>query len=74
MKAFLQYKTLSLKVADEIATLAIQTCLKSGFKPVAVCVMDQAGYPIVAKRADGCTVSILNSGTADVCSIDRASL
>jgi uncharacterized protein GlcG (DUF336 family) len=61
MAKFLKYKTFSLKVADEIATLAIQTCHKSGFQPVAVCVMDQAGYPIVTKRADGCAVSILNT-------------
>jgi uncharacterized protein GlcG (DUF336 family) len=59
MKAFLQYKTFTLQLADEIATLAIQTCYKNGFKPVAVCVMDQAGYPIVTKRADGCAVSIV---------------
>lgn len=63
MTKFLQYKTFSLQVADEIATLAIQTCIKSGFKPVAVSVMDQAGYSIVTKRMDGCTVSILNAGT-----------
>jgi uncharacterized protein GlcG (DUF336 family) len=69
MTKFLQYKTFSLKVADEIATLAIQTCHKSGFNPVAVCVMDQAGYPIVTKRADGCAVSILNAGTVYACSI-----
>ncbi len=75
MAKFLKYKTFSLKVADEIATLAIQTCHKSGFQPVAICVMDQAGYPIVTKRADGCTVSIyIEYWYFVTCIISRASL
>ena len=50
----LQYKTLSLDVADEIASKAIQTAKDNGFNPIAICVLDHAGNPIVAKRMDGC--------------------
>jgi ABC-type phosphate transport system permease subunit len=61
MNGILTKKTLSLAIADEIATLAIQACKNNGFKPISVCVMDPSGYEIVTKRMDGCPVSILNS-------------
>lgn len=54
MSGILTTKTLSMAVADEIATLAIRTCKSSGFKPISVCVMDSNGHEIVSKRMDGC--------------------
>lgn len=57
MASLLHFKTLPLSVADEMATLAIQTAKQHSFKPIAVCVMDASGYPIVTKRADGVAVS-----------------
>jgi uncharacterized protein GlcG (DUF336 family) len=54
MSPFLKFKTLSLRAADEIASLAIQTAQRNSFAPVAVCVMDSSGYPIVSKRMDNC--------------------
>jgi uncharacterized protein GlcG (DUF336 family) len=47
-------KSLDLALADEIASLAILTCGRNAFNPVAVCVMDPAGNEIVTKRMDGC--------------------
>ena len=55
MSGFLYYKTLTLEVADEIATAAIDTAKMNGFNPLAVCVLDAAGVPIVMKRMDQCT-------------------
>jgi uncharacterized protein GlcG (DUF336 family) len=52
--SFVRFKTLSLKVADEIASIAISTAQKNAFAPIAVCVMDSTGYPIVTKRMDAC--------------------
>jgi uncharacterized protein GlcG (DUF336 family) len=54
MSGFLHYKTLSLEVADEIASHAIQTAKDNGFNPLAVCVLDAAGVPVVMKRMDQC--------------------
>ena len=58
MSGILTKKTLSLAIADEIATFAIQACKSNGFKPISICVMDPSGYEIVTKRMDGCPVSI----------------
>jgi uncharacterized protein GlcG (DUF336 family) len=52
--SFVRFKTLSLKVADEIASITISTAQKHAFAPIAVCVMDSTGYPIVTKRMDAC--------------------
>jgi uncharacterized protein GlcG (DUF336 family) len=57
MSNFVTFKTLSLKVADEIAALAVQTAQRNAFPPIAVCVMDVSGNPIVTKRMDSCPVS-----------------
>lgn len=54
MASFIRYKTLSLKVADEIASLTIQAAQRNAFAPIAVCVMDATGFPIVTKRMDDC--------------------
>ena len=54
---YLQLKTLSLKAADDIASRCVQIALKNSFNPVAVCVMDAGGAPIVTKRMDNCPVS-----------------
>ena len=59
MSGILTTKTMSLAVADEIATLAIKACKTNGFKPISICVMDPAGHEIVTKRMDGCPVSIM---------------
>lgn len=59
MSGILTTKTMSLAVADEIATLAIKACKNNGFKPISICVMDPAGHEIVTKRMDGCPVSIM---------------
>jgi uncharacterized protein GlcG (DUF336 family) len=52
---FLHYKTLTLEVADQIAATSIETAKLHGFNPLAVCVLDAAGVPIVMKRMDHCT-------------------
>jgi len=57
MSGLLTTKSLSLALADEIATLAIKACKNNGFKPISICVMDPAGHEIVTKRMDGCPVS-----------------
>ena len=57
MSGLLTTKTLSLAVADEIATCAIKACKSNGFKPISICVMDPSGHEIVTKRMDGCPVS-----------------
>ena len=57
MSAFISTKSLSLAVADEIASLAINACKIHGFKPISVVVMDPAGHEIVTKRMDGCPPS-----------------
>eukprot|EP00550_Attheya_septentrionalis_P007355 CAMPEP_0198295120 /NCGR_PEP_ID=MMETSP1449-20131203/25965_1 /TAXON_ID=420275 /ORGANISM="Attheya septentrionalis, Strain CCMP2084" /LENGTH=178 /DNA_ID=CAMNT_0043995315 /DNA_START=56 /DNA_END=592 /DNA_ORIENTATION=+ len=54
MSGILRVKTLSLRAADEIATLAIEACELNKFNPISICVMDPAGHPIVTKRMDGC--------------------
>merc|ERR1740124_1002943 len=50
-------KTISLAVADEIASLAIKAAISHGFNPISICVMDPAGAEIVTKRMDGCPPS-----------------
>mmetsp|Transcript_19144 Transcript_19144/g.26949 ORF Transcript_19144/g.26949 Transcript_19144/m.26949 type:complete len:177 (+) Transcript_19144:131-661(+) len=45
---------LSLRVADEIATKAIEIAIANSFKPISVCVMDPSGHAIVTKRMDDC--------------------
>eukprot|EP00542_Grammatophora_oceanica_P020713 CAMPEP_0194052360 /NCGR_PEP_ID=MMETSP0009_2-20130614/45182_1 /TAXON_ID=210454 /ORGANISM="Grammatophora oceanica, Strain CCMP 410" /LENGTH=174 /DNA_ID=CAMNT_0038699909 /DNA_START=167 /DNA_END=691 /DNA_ORIENTATION=- len=52
---FITYKTITLDVADQIASIAIETAKKNGFNPMAVCVLDATGVPIVTKRMDHCT-------------------
>ena len=54
MSGLITSKTLSLSVADEIASLAIDAALKNKFNPIAVCVMDPSGHEIVTKRMDRC--------------------
>jgi len=54
MSGLLVTKTLSLRVADEIATLAVQAASANGFNPVTVYVLDSAGNTIVQKRMDDC--------------------
>ena len=55
---FLSSETLPLSVADEMASIAVETCKSKGFKPVSVCVLDNSGYVIVSKRCDGCSVRV----------------
>ena len=57
MSGLLVTKTLSLRVADEIATLAVEAASINGFNPVTVYVLDTAGNTIVQKRMDDCPVS-----------------
>jgi uncharacterized protein GlcG (DUF336 family) len=52
--SLITFRTLSLKAADEIASFAIQIAQRNAFAPIAVCVMDASGYPIVSKRMDKC--------------------
>mmetsp|Transcript_1327 Transcript_1327/g.1684 ORF Transcript_1327/g.1684 Transcript_1327/m.1684 type:complete len:165 (+) Transcript_1327:169-663(+) len=52
--SYIQLKTLSLKAADDIASRCVQIALKNAFNPVAICVMDSGGAPIVTKRMDNC--------------------
>mmetsp|Transcript_9963 Transcript_9963/g.11649 ORF Transcript_9963/g.11649 Transcript_9963/m.11649 type:complete len:174 (+) Transcript_9963:102-623(+) len=47
-------KSISLAVADEIASLAIKAAKSQGFNPISICVMDPSGAEIVTKRMDGC--------------------
>jgi len=58
MSGIIIVKTLSLKVADEIASNAIEAALRNAFKPISVCVMDPSGYSIVTKRMDGCPAMV----------------
>lgn len=51
-------KSLTLQVADEIANKAVEAAVRHHFHPIAVCVMDPFGYPIVTKRMDGCPVGV----------------
>ena len=59
ISAFISTKSLSLNVADEIASLAIKACKTHQFNPVSVVVMDPNGNEIVSKRMDGCPPSEL---------------
>ena len=59
MTRLLTTKSLSLAIADEIASLAIEAATTQGFNPISICVMDSAGAEIVTKRMDGCPVSIV---------------
>ena len=59
MSGIISKKALSLKVADEIASAAIEVCKRNAFKPISVCVMDPSGYAIVTKRMDDCPVSLV---------------
>lgn len=59
--SFIRFKTLSLKVADEITSNAIHTAQINGFSPIAVCVMDSTGFPIVTKRMDYCPPRVFSS-------------
>ena len=54
MSGFITTRSLNLKVADEIASLAVEAATKNGFSPISICVMDPAGAEIVTKRMDGC--------------------
>jgi uncharacterized protein GlcG (DUF336 family) len=54
MSGFISTKSLNLRVADEIASLAIKAATENGFKPISICVMDPSGHEIVTKRMDGC--------------------
>ena len=47
--------SLSLEVADIIATATVQTCLSKKFQPITVVVLDAAGHVVVSKRMDGCS-------------------
>ena len=46
---------LTLQEADRIAGEALGVAAGRGFKPVAICVLDVGGNPIVVKRQDGAT-------------------
>ena len=46
---------LSLSQADTIADKAIECCIRNGFSPVTVYVLDAGGSPLVSKRMDGCS-------------------
>lgn len=46
---------LCLDQADAIADKAIACCIRNGFNPVAVYVLDAGGSPLVSKRMDGCS-------------------
>ena len=48
-------KVLTLKVADKLATSAIQKCISKKFAPITVVVLDAAGHTVVSKRMDGCS-------------------
>jgi uncharacterized protein GlcG (DUF336 family) len=54
MSRLLTTKSLSLAIADEIASLAVEACTQQGFNPVSICVMDPSGAEIVTKRMDNC--------------------
>ena len=45
---------LSLEMADQIASGAIQVCKRNGFAPITVNVMNSSGNIIVRKSMDGC--------------------
>ena len=47
--------SLTLEVADIIATAAVQTCMMKKYLPITVVVLDEAGHTIVSKRMDGCS-------------------
>ena len=46
---------LSLHQADTIANNVIQCCLRNGFNPVSVYVLDHGGHTLVHKRMDNCS-------------------
>eukprot|EP01041_Mallomonas_annulata_P009051 gene9051-18748_t len=47
--------TLSLEIADRIATNAIKAAIKYDLPPITVTVIDSSGEIIVTKKMDGCT-------------------
>ena len=47
-------KTLTLEAADIISVHAIKACVRQGFNPVTITVLDNAGDILVVKRMDGC--------------------
>eukprot|EP00549_Striatella_unipunctata_P020708 CAMPEP_0118673408 /NCGR_PEP_ID=MMETSP0800-20121206/303_1 /TAXON_ID=210618 ORGANISM="Striatella unipunctata, Strain CCMP2910" /NCGR_SAMPLE_ID=MMETSP0800 /ASSEMBLY_ACC=CAM_ASM_000638 /LENGTH=176 /DNA_ID=CAMNT_0006568463 /DNA_START=15 /DNA_END=545 /DNA_ORIENTATION=+ len=53
-------KALTLKAADEIASLAIKNAIDNCFKPISVCVLDSSGHEIVTKRMDDCPPGALS--------------
>ena len=46
---------LNLSQANAIADKAIECCVRNGFSPVTVYVLDAGGSPLVSKRMDGCS-------------------
>ena len=46
---------LSLSHANAITDKAIECCVRNGFSPVTVYVLDAGGSPLVSKRMDGCS-------------------
>jgi uncharacterized protein GlcG (DUF336 family) len=54
MSSFVLKKTISLQVAQEIASQTIQTAQRNSFQPIAVCVMDSMGIPLCQVRMDAC--------------------
>jgi uncharacterized protein GlcG (DUF336 family) len=44
---------LNLADADQIVQLALEAAAERGFPPLAVCVIDVTGEPVVLRRADG---------------------
>jgi len=76
MSGFNTTKSLTLAVADEIATLAVQAAKKNGFNPVAICVMDPSGHEIVTKRMDGCPAMVypkISHAKANTCVSTKSS-
>eukprot|EP00977_Amphora_coffeiformis_P026229 scaffold24898_cov173-Amphora_coffeaeformis.AAC.2 len=55
MGEFQYVPVLSLSQANAIADKAIECCVRNGFSPVTVYVLDSGGSPLVSKRMDGCS-------------------
>lgn len=74
--SLLTRKTLSLQLADQIASAAIRAAEDEAFAPIAVCVMDPSGHSIVTKRMDGCPAMAypkISEAKANICVATKSS-
>lgn len=64
MAKFLQSKSITLEMAQDIAARAVQTAKENKFKPVGVTVLDSSGDVVAQLRMDNCPPGFLDMAKA----------